>query len=216
MNDLIQHAWMRQPSGKKLDVLNPDPLAWDDTDISIGLSRTYRWGGHSCWPLPLSVGQHSIMVMIVCAQMHSDFMHRMHIQRELLHDVEEALIGGFDPIKPIKPLFGDSFKNVMENLQKAAFTRYLIDAWKPGQYAMHKRADNIVAASEAIYVAGWGREEVKSLLQITLEPMPFDPLSEIYDSRPWEPWAPEVAASRFLDAFNGTGPAIDYIRGLSV
>ena len=46
-----QRAWVRMPSGKRLDLLNPTPLDWDDADLALGLARTYRWGGHSAWPL---------------------------------------------------------------------------------------------------------------------------------------------------------------------
>lgn len=38
-------AWIRLPSGGRLDLINPDPQAWTDTDLAIRLSRTYRWGG---------------------------------------------------------------------------------------------------------------------------------------------------------------------------
>lgn len=46
-----QRAWVRMPSGKRLDLLNPTPFDWDDADLALGLARTYRWGGHSAWPL---------------------------------------------------------------------------------------------------------------------------------------------------------------------
>ena len=54
----MARAWVRLPSGKRLDLLNPTPFDWDDRDLALGLARTYRWGGHSAWPLPLSVAQH--------------------------------------------------------------------------------------------------------------------------------------------------------------
>ena len=50
-------------SGKRLDLLNPTPFDWEDEDLALGLARTYRWGGHSAWPLPLSVAQHSLFVL---------------------------------------------------------------------------------------------------------------------------------------------------------
>lgn len=50
-------------SGKCLDLLDPHPMAWDDEDLATGLARTYRWGGHSKWDLPLSVDQDSITVL---------------------------------------------------------------------------------------------------------------------------------------------------------
>ena len=58
-------AWVRMPSGKRLDLLAPRPDDWEDADLALGLARTYRWGGHSAWPLPLSVAQHSITVMLL-------------------------------------------------------------------------------------------------------------------------------------------------------
>ena len=58
-------AWILLPSGGRLNLLNPDPWAWTDRDLTIGLSRTYRWGGHSCWDLPLSVAQHSLLVLVL-------------------------------------------------------------------------------------------------------------------------------------------------------
>ena len=40
-------AWVLLPSGRRLDLLAPDPSAWTDHDLAVSLSRTYRWGGHS-------------------------------------------------------------------------------------------------------------------------------------------------------------------------
>ncbi|MGH6818758.1 MAG: phosphohydrolase, partial [Methylovirgula sp.] len=56
-------AWVRLLSGKRLDLLNPTPFDWEDEDLALGLARTYRWGGHSAWSLPLSVAQHSLFVL---------------------------------------------------------------------------------------------------------------------------------------------------------
>ena len=61
--DERRRAWVRLPSGKRLDLLNPTPFDWEDKDLALGLARTYRWGGHSAWPLPLSVAQHSLLVL---------------------------------------------------------------------------------------------------------------------------------------------------------
>jgi len=54
-------------SGRRLDLLDPQPDAWTDKDLAIGISRTYRWGGYSKWDLPLSVAQHSLAVL-ACAK----------------------------------------------------------------------------------------------------------------------------------------------------
>ena len=50
-------AYIRLQSGRKLDLLDPQPAAWTDANLAVGLSRTYRWGGYSGWDLPLSVAQ---------------------------------------------------------------------------------------------------------------------------------------------------------------
>jgi len=62
-------AYIRLQSGRKLDLLDPHPAAWTDADLAVCLSRTYRWGGHSIWDLPLSVAQHSLLVLVLRQQM---------------------------------------------------------------------------------------------------------------------------------------------------
>src|SRR5215469_8164663 len=103
-------AWVLLPSGRRLDLLNPDPHAWTDNDLATGLSRTYRWAGYSAWDLPLSVAQHSLAVL---ALRRSRFAERRlsvaEARRELLHDATEALMGGWDPITPLKPHLGPGF-----------------------------------------------------------------------------------------------------------
>ena len=48
-------AWVLLGSGTRLNLIDPQPSDWRDVDLAVGLSRTYRWGGHSRWELPLSV-----------------------------------------------------------------------------------------------------------------------------------------------------------------
>ena len=63
---------------------------------------------------------------------------------------------------------------------------------------MHKRADRVAAASEAVHVVGWTRDEVRHTLRIPFDPLAADPLAPVYGDTPWEPWPPAVAADRFL------------------
>ena len=90
-------AYIRLQSGRKLDLLDPQPDAWTDADLAVGLSRTYRWGGHSVWDLPLSVAQHSLLVLVLRQQMqpHEPLTPGQAL-REVLHDAEElsSLCGG--------------------------------------------------------------------------------------------------------------------------
>jgi hypothetical protein len=190
-------AWVRMPSGKRLDLLNPTPFDWDDADLALGLARTYRWGGHSAWPLPLSVAQHSIAVMLLRRAASPTPLAPVTELRELLHDAEEGLLG-FDALSPIKPFLGEGFGALTRRLEHAVFLRYGLPAWTPSEHALHKRADRLAAASEAVHVVGWKIEEVRSTLKIRAPVLEQDPLAAVYDCRPWEPWPPLLAAERFL------------------
>lgn len=197
--DMTQpRAYIRQRSGRHLNLLDPSPDGWTDEDLAIGLSRTFRWGGHSTWPLPLSVAQHSLTVLVLAKQFAAAPLTRSESLRELLHDADESLIGGIDAVSPLKPLLGQGFIELTARLQQAVFTRYNLANWTPAEHKAHKHADILAAASEAVHVAGWSAVEVRDILQIDLSPLAIDPLAEIYDCRPWEPWAPTVAADRFL------------------
>ena len=192
-----QRAWVRMPSGKRLDLLDPTPFDWDDADLALGLARTYRWGGHSAWPLPLSVAQHSITVMLLQRAELQGRIDPLLELRELLHDAEEGLLG-FDALSVIKPFLGEGFRDLSKRLEQAVFLRYRLPSWTPAEHARHKRADRLAAASEAVHVVGWKEEEVWNTLKIRAAVLEEDPLAERYRCRPWEPWPPVVAAERFL------------------
>jgi hypothetical protein len=197
MNTENVRAWVRLPSGKRLDLLNPTPFDWDDEDLAIGLARTYRWGGHSAWPLPLSVAQHSLTVLALSREASPTGLAPHAELRELLHDADEGLLG-FDAISVIKPFLGDGFRALATRLQDVVFQRYALPYWNETERDAHKRADRVAAASEALHVAGWQRDEVRQVLKISLKPLDTDPLVAVYGGPPWEPWAPDVAAERFL------------------
>jgi hypothetical protein len=197
-DDLPLRAYVRQRSGLHLNLLDPSPDGWTDEDLAIGLSRTFRWGGHSIHPLALSVAQHSLTVLALAANSSEAPFTRSQKLRELLHDADEALIGGFDPISPLKPFLGPGFADLTTRLQQAVFTRYNLAYWTTTERKHHKHADILAAASEAVHVAGWSVTEVRDILKIDLSPLAIDPLAEIYDCRQWEPWTPNVAADRFL------------------
>lgn len=198
-------AWIRQPSGLHLDLLDPSPQGWSDQDLAIGLSRTFRWGGHSVWPLPLSVAQHSLTVLALAAGSAPYPLTRAEEVRELVHDADEALIGGFDPVSPLKPFLGGEFMALSKRLQQTVFDRYSILPWTDPERVWHKRADTLAAASEAVHVAGWSAKEVKEILMIEQTPLSIDPLMEYFDCRSWEPWSPDLAAERFFEELTGQG-----------
>src|SRR5262249_12815485 len=191
-------AWVRMPSGRRLDLLDPTPFDWEDEDLALGLARTYRWGGHSAWPLPLSVAQHSITVLYLRRMLTPGPLTPDAELRELLHDAEEGLLG-FDAISVIKPFLGDGFRDLTARLESAVFLRYGLPRWTKAEHAIHKQADRLAAASEAVHVVGWTRDEVRKTLKITAEPLDDDPLLARYGGAAWEPWPPALACERFLD-----------------
>jgi hypothetical protein len=190
-------AWVRLYSGKRLDLLGPTPFDWEDSDLAIGLARTYRWGGHSAWPLPLSVAQHSLLVLA---------LHRLWSRkptdpradlRELLHDADEGLLG-FDCISVLKPFLGEAYRKLTSRLEAAIVLRYGLLPWSAPERKRHKRADRVAAATEAIHVVGWTPTEVRTTLKIPYKALADDPLAAIYGGTAFEPWPPNVAAERFL------------------
>jgi hypothetical protein len=196
-------AWILLPSGRRLDLLAPDPDAWTDRDLAIGLSRTYRWAGYSAWDLPLSVAQHSLTVLALCEASPGPPLRPAEALRELLHDAVEALMGGWDPITPLKPYLGEGFSQLVARLQAAIDTRYALPAWTPESHARHKQADRLAAASEAYHVAGWSRAAMREHLGIALEPVERDPLAVPEGMKPWEPWPPRFAEEGYHAALRG-------------
>lgn len=217
MTPAVARAWVRLPSGRRLDLIDPDPSAWLDSDLALRLARTYRWGGESSWPLPLSVAQHSLLVLALRRQWSDTPLTPSDALLELLHDAEEGFLG-FDCISPLKDVLGLSFRAVSSRLMAAVSERYELRAWSPAAHAVHKRADSVAAASEAVHCIGWPVHEVRDVLGIVHPVLDVDPLADIYGCRPWEPWAADVAAERFLaelDALHGAagtctphGPAV--------
>jgi uncharacterized protein len=193
---LSPRAWVLLPSGKRLDLLDPTPFDWEDADLGLGLARTYRWGGHSAWPLPLSVAQHSLTVLAIRRQGREQLGPAREL-RELLHDADEGLLG-FDAISPIKPFLGEGFAALAARLQQAIWRRYQLPAWTAAEHVAHKRADRLAAASEAVHVVGWSAAETRGSLGISVRPLQRDPTPRPDATQPWEPWQPAVAAEHFL------------------
>lgn len=189
-------AWMRLPSGKRLDLMSPNPQNWTHSDLSTRLSRTYRWGGESCWPFPLSVAQHSLLVLELRRRESIEPLHAINEMQELLHDAEEAFLG-FDCISPLKHALGDVFKSIESRLGDAVWERYTLPRWSDTAYRKHKEADRVAAACEAVHCVGWGRHEVLDVLGIKATVLEHDPLAPRYGDPHWEPWSAPIAAERF-------------------
>ena len=192
-----QRAIVLLPGGGLLDLLDPLPGSWTDEDLAIGLSRTYRWGGHSAWSRPLSVAQHSLTVLAIREQQHGRLGPDASLY-ELLHDAEEGLIG-FDCIAPLKPFLGAPFADLCTRLTAAIARRYGLVPLMEAEWRLHKQADRTAAASEALHVVKWSRDAIRTSLRIAEIPLEIDPL-DTGDFAPWEPWPSDYAARRWLEA----------------
>ncbi len=191
-------AWVLLRSGKRLDLLDPHPMAWGDEDLATGLSRTYRWCGHSKWDLPLSVAQHSITVLLLSVAQAPRPLTAGERLRELMHDAEEGLLG-YDALSVLKPHLGEGYRRLTGRLTQAVAHRYRLPDWTPGAHAAHKRADHLAVASEAAHVVGWSPADIRHSLRIKTEPLEVDPVPAPVGMLPWEPWPPKLAAVVFLD-----------------
>jgi hypothetical protein len=199
-------AWVRLGSGHRLDLLDLRPDAWTDEDLATGLARTYRWGGHSCWELPLSVAQHSLAVLAIRERTEGRGLAPAAALHELLHDADEGLLG-FDCLTPLKPHLDEAYARLSGLLRATIAERYGLSPCEGEEYLLHKRADRLAATSEALHVAGWSRAEIHEEFgpaEILIE----DPLPRAAPQlRPWEPWPPALAARLFHQRLQHLGEA---------
>ena len=189
------------PSGNVIDLAAPSPTSWTDEDLAIGLSRTYRWGGHSRWSRPLTVAQHSLTVLAI-RKRDDPHLSPAHCLYELLHDAEEGLLG-FDCIAPLKEYLGAPFAALCTRLTGVVAERYDLPTLTEPETRRHKRADRRAAASEARYVTSWSDRQIADTLQLAEEPMNRDPLMTLVTAGgyiEWEPWPADFAAEAWLDA----------------
>jgi len=194
----IPRPYVLLPSGNIIDLADPDPESWTDADLALGLSRIYRWGGHSGWQRPLSVAQHSLTVLAIRETAHA--LSPQLALYELLHDAEEGLLG-FDCIAPLKACLGEPFRQLSGRLTAAIASRYRLPDLTPAEHKRHKQADRRAAASEALHVVHWTRDQIENILQMPERPLAVDPLlsySQKGGYLPWEPWTSDYAAARWL------------------
>src|SRR5271165_1258316 len=116
-------------SGGRLDLLNPRFDCWTDEDLAHNLARISRWGGASRWHEPLSVAQHSLLVLQI--REREEVLTPREALRELLHDGSEGLLG-WDPIGPLKPHLGEPFHQLGVRARKCTLCPFFVRTnWQP-------------------------------------------------------------------------------------
>ncbi|MEO1793662.1 MAG: HD family hydrolase [Pseudomonadota bacterium] len=188
-------AWQRMLSGRRLDLLAPDPADIEIEDIAHGLARVARWNGQTHGAHAFSVAQHSVLVADIAAAQATEWPENWRTAA-LLHDAPEYVIG--DLISPFKSAIGADYKSIERRLLRAIHLRFDLPEALPTEIAdAIKAADRIAAYFEATALAGFDTEEARTFFGA------HDGLPETVKSicSDLTPLPPEAAQSQYLAAF---------------
>ena len=162
---LIQRAWQKMLSGRRLDVIDPSPFDIEIGDIAHGLAFQARWNGQTKGDFVYSVANHSILVWNIFSIENPKIEKKWQLV-SLLHDAPEYVIG--DLISPVKKEVGSSYINLEKKLQEAIHIRFGLPAFVPKKIKSKiKIADRKAAWIEATKIAGFNKKEAN---KIFLEP----------------------------------------------
>lgn len=183
-------AWQRMLSGRRLDLLNPQPGDIAIEDIAHGLARVARWNGQTLGDHAYSVAQHALLVESI-ARARMPGWPRQWLLATLLHDAPEYVIG--DLISPFKQAIGFDYKAFEGRLLEAIYRRFGLPAALPQEITAEiKAADRIAAYYEATRLAGFHGDEAERYFG---SPDGSDPGSLV------EPWPVAVVQKAFLNRF---------------
>ena len=147
-------------SGRRLDLLEPDPRDIEIEDIAHGLARVARWNGQTKGAHAFSVAQHSLLVEIIAGGLNPQFGNPQRLAA-LLHDAPEYVIG--DLISPFKAAIGLDYKAFELKLLAAIHTRFGLPPSEDKALATAiKHADRVAAYYESMLLAGFAKEEAEA------------------------------------------------------
>ncbi len=154
-----KRAWQRMLSGRRLDLLNPKSSDIEIEDIAHGLARVARWNGQTSGQHGFSVAEHSLFVTDILLKLKPDAPASWQMGA-LLHDAPEYVIG--DLISPFKAAIGADYKVFELRILDAIHQRFdiAVEMTEPVEKLI-KRADEISAYYEAIYLAGFSIDEAR-------------------------------------------------------
>ena len=188
-----QRAWQRMLSGRRLDILHPDPKDVEVEDIAHGLARVSRWNGQTRGEHAFSVAQHSVFVEKIFRQTVNEYTKDDCIYA-LFHDAAEYVIG--DIISPFKAAMGGSYKEVEMKLQKVIYEKLKLKTEVDEElYKNIKKADDIAAYVEAMQLAGFTEAEAEQV---------FNGKYKEFDDTQFNlvPMTAQMAEKTFLDRLN--------------
>lgn len=173
--EVIEKSWVITLSGKRFNILKPDPEAVLLQDIACALARQARFNGHTRFFY--SVGQHSCLGAEVSPT--KDIARHM-----LFHDATEAYVG--DLVSPVKALLPE-FEIIESRIHWAIAQKFGLESPLP---KVVKQIDKRLLATE---VRDLITKDLKSWNIGEDEPFDF----------PIIPWPPEVTEARFLELAHG-------------
>ncbi|WP_409563287.1 hydrolase [Hyphomicrobium sp. MC8b] len=162
-NQSKPRAWQRMLSGRRLDLLSPDPKDIEIEDIAHGLARVARWNGQTQGSYAFSVAQHSLIVTDIVHALQPEYTHN-ELLAALLHDAPEYVIG--DLISPFKTAIGLDYKAFEHKLLQAIYCRFGIRELSLSAAGAIKQADTVAAYYEATRLAGFEKSEAETFFEI--------------------------------------------------
>ena len=188
-------VWQRMLSGRRLDLLNPEPSDIEISDIAHGLARVARWNGQTIGAHAFSVAQHSLLVEQIAGRRAPTWPPASALAA-LLHDAPEYVIG--DLISPFKAVLGGEYKVVENRLLAAIYERFGLAAALPEDLRQTiKDADRTAAYIEATGLAGFSEAEAERYFGRP-EGIATDELSKLSEITAWSVSQAETA---FLERF---------------
>lgn len=131
-------GWIQTFTGRRFDLLDPDPDQVDIRDIAQGLSHQCRFNGHC--KMFYSVAEHSMLASTAASP------DRELAKYALLHDAAEAYLG--DIVRPLKYLL-PAYEEMEFNVWLAIAGRFGLDPRMPPEV---KIIDDCLLATERTQV----------------------------------------------------------------
>ena len=162
-------------SGRRINLLEPLATDWDDKDLAHPLVAYL--------PVGRAFGLGSA---IVGGPVQPDGIGASACARYATADrrggaprIAARRRGGlsfWDPISPPKPYLGEPLHSLLCTLGQAIGQRCRLTTGTPEAYTARKQADRLATVSEAFYVVGCSRAEIRDYLEIQLDPVSADPV----------------------------------------
>lgn len=174
MTDFRTGPWMQTACGGALPLIGVQARHIDWRDVARGLALTCRFAGQMRDCRVYSVAQHSVLVA-----------RALPVELRpwgLLHDASEAYL--VDVPRPVKPFLA-GYKEAEEAIERAVAEAFGLVWPMPAEV---KRVDNAILADEAAQIMvspprGWCLIEPALGIDI-------------------DPWSPQTAKRKFLEAFH--------------